>query len=80
MLDLSAMDQGRQLEIIKNFGQNLKNIRIEKKISQRKLADLAELDFSNLNEIENGKINPSLTTIVVLAEVLGVKPSLLLDK
>jgi transcriptional regulator with XRE-family HTH domain len=74
------MDQGREQKIIKDFGERLKNIRNEKKLSLRALADIAEMDFGNINEIENGKINPSLTTIVLLAAALGVEPyTLLLD-
>jgi transcriptional regulator with XRE-family HTH domain len=36
------------------------------------------MDFGNISEIENGKINPSLTTIVLLAEALEINPCILL--
>lgn len=51
---------------------------MEKKLSTRALADIADMDFGNLNEIENGKINPSLTTIVLIAEALKIDPCVLL--
>ena len=72
------MDHGREQKIIKDFGERLKKFRTDKKLSLRALADIAEMDFGNINEIENGKINPSLTTIVLLAEALQIHPSDLL--
>lgn len=69
------MDQAKEQKIIKSFGERLKKIRNEKKLSLRALADIAELDFGNINEIENGKINPSLTTIILLAEAMQIHPS-----
>ena len=53
------MDSAREKKIMKEFGERLKKIRTEKKLSTRALADLAEMDFGNINEMENGKIIPS---------------------
>lgn len=72
------MDHGREEKIIKEFGKRLKKARTDKKLSVRALADIADMDFGNISEIENGKINPSLTTIVLLAEALEVDPADLL--
>jgi len=60
---------------MKQFGEQLKKIRTEKKLSTRALADLAEMDFGNINEIENGKVNPSITTVIIIAEALKVNPA-----
>lgn len=49
--------------------------RLRRNLSQEGLAAKADLDFSHLNELENGKINPSLTTLVRLGEALEVNPS-----
>ena len=73
------MDQSREKKILKEFGERLKKIRTDKKLSTRSLADIAEMDFGNINEIENGKINPSLISIIALAEALGIDPSELLQ-
>jgi len=67
------MDHGREKKILKEFGERLKKIRTDKNLSTRALADLAEMDFGNINEIENGKTNPSLVTIIALAEALGIQ-------
>jgi len=74
------MDQSREKKILKDFGERLKKIRTDKKLSTRALADIAEMDFGNINEIENGKINPSLISIIALAEALGIDPSELIQK
>ena len=72
------MDQARQQKILNEFGERLKKLREEKKLSLRALADIAEMDYGNISEIENGKINPSLITIISLAEALEVDPGTLL--
>jgi transcriptional regulator with XRE-family HTH domain len=77
LLDLAEMDQD---QIIKAFGENLRATRQGKKLSQAKLATIADLDPTNLSEIEGGKINPTLTTIMALAKALDVDPSELLPK
>jgi transcriptional regulator with XRE-family HTH domain len=66
------MDHSRDEIIMKNFGKNLKKIRLQKKLSLRKLADLADMAHFNIHEIELGKVNPGLITIVILAEALQV--------
>jgi transcriptional regulator with XRE-family HTH domain len=69
------MNRNRDEKIIKEFGKNLKNIRKAKKLSTRALGDLADVDFSLINRIELGKVNPTLTTILVLADALKVDPA-----
>lgn len=73
------MDQRQDEKTIKDFGQNLKKIRMEKGISLRELADNADLNFGNIGDIELGKVNPSLTTIVRLAVALEVSRAALMD-
>lgn len=68
------MDSSREEKIIKDFGKRLKKARTDKKLSIRALADIADMDFGNISEIETGKVNPSLTTIVLLAEALEIDP------
>ena len=74
------MDDGRYNIILKEFGERLKTARKASKLSTRKLADLADVDFGNINEIENGKKNPTLITIVQLCEALKIDPAELFPK
>lgn len=56
----------------KKLGGNLKAIRISNKITQSELAELLDVDKSFVSNIENGKSNPTLSTITSLAKALKV--------
>jgi transcriptional regulator with XRE-family HTH domain len=56
----------------KILGANLKRIRIEKSITQVEIAKTLGVDRSFVSNIENGKNNPTLSTIAKLAQALGV--------
>jgi len=54
------------------LGQNMKSIRAKKKMSQGDIARALEVDRGYISNIENGKKNPTLTTIQKLADALKV--------
>lgn len=54
------------------LGNNLKLIRAEKEITQIEIAKRLNVDRSFISNIENGKNNPTLSTITNLAKVLNV--------
>ena len=56
----------------KKLGNNLKAIRTGKNITQSDLAELIGVDKSFVSNIENGKNNPTLSTITSLAKALKV--------
>ncbi len=60
---------------IKKVGQNIRDIRTKKGLSQEKLAYLCGMELSQINRIELGKINTSVSYIFLIAEKLGVQPS-----
>ncbi len=62
----------------KKLGENLKKIRTKKEISQTTLAETLGVDKSFVSNIENGKTNPTLSTITNLAQALGVSTNELL--
>ncbi|MDD4157162.1 MAG: helix-turn-helix transcriptional regulator [Candidatus Cloacimonetes bacterium] len=62
----------------KKLGENLKKLRIKKDISQIELARILGVDRSFVSNIENGKNNPTLSTITSLAKALGVSANELL--
>ena len=58
-----------------NFVINkIREIRIEKKISQLELANIENFSQSFLANVESGKKKPSLLTILRIAEALNVNP------
>lgn len=50
----------------------MEQLRTEKGLSLRKLADLADVDFSQIHRIEKGQSNPSLTMLLTLTEALEI--------
>lgn len=62
----------------KRLGENLKEIRMSKNITQSELAEKLGADKSFVSNIENGKTNPTLSTITSLAKALGVSTNELL--
>lgn len=56
----------------KKLGNNLKTIRTSKNITQSELADILAVDKSFVSNIENGKNNPTLSTIASLAKALKI--------
>ncbi|WP_339196256.1 helix-turn-helix transcriptional regulator [Paenibacillus sp. FSL P4-0176] len=57
------------------FGEVLKDLRKERKISQRKLADMIGIDFTYISKIENGSMTPPAEDkIVKIAEIFGIDP------
>ncbi len=60
------------------FGQHIASIRKSKNLSLRELAQLCDLDHSDIAKIEKGQKNCQLLTLVELATGLGVEPKELL--
>lgn len=54
------------------LGKNLKRIRTKKGMTQGDIVRTLGVSRSFVSNIENGKTNPTLATIVKLAKALGV--------
>lgn len=63
----------------KIVGQNVRRLRVERKLTQEQLAHDAEIDLTYLGGIERGRRNPSVSVLGRLAASLGVHPSDLLQ-
>jgi transcriptional regulator with XRE-family HTH domain len=70
--------QGKE-EILRRFGRRLTLLRKSKQISIRELAALANIEYSQLLQIEAGKVNILYTTLLSLALALEVAPEELLQ-
>jgi transcriptional regulator with XRE-family HTH domain len=55
-----------------DVGRNLRELRAEKGLSIRSLAELSGLNVNTLSMIENGKSSPSVSTLQQLASALAV--------
>ena len=60
-------------DIAKQFGQRVRKLRTEQKLSQEALAAKADIDRAFLSGIERGVENPTLFTIQAIAD--GLKMS-----
>lgn len=69
----------RDNKAIKKFGQRLRAIRLSKKISQEQLALKCGLEYSQINRIELGKVNTSISHVTLLAKALNITPKELFD-
>ena len=58
-----------------NIGDNIKRIRTAKSLSQKEVTINAKLDTAQYSRIENGKVEPSVSTLEKLAKVFGVSIS-----
>lgn len=68
----------RDEKLLKKLGNNLKKIRLSKKLSIRKLAIEADMEYSTLHRIEKGQSDPSVSAIYALASALQIDPRELL--
>ncbi len=55
---------------LKKIGQNIARIRKERGLTQEDLCGLAEIDRSYLSEIENGKMNVTIKSLVAITKSL----------
>jgi transcriptional regulator with XRE-family HTH domain len=62
-------------EILRLFGERLRELRSERNLSQERLAELAGLDRNYIGQIERAERNVALVNIVRIARALEIEPS-----
>jgi DNA-binding XRE family transcriptional regulator len=72
---LARGDRGRRPQDI--FGSRVRELRVERSLTQAELGTLAGLKPATLISIENGRHVPTLDTIHELAAALGIQPAAL---
>lgn len=61
------------------FGERVRRFRVQKRLSQEDLADLAELHRNYISQIECGRRNLSLLNILKIARALKLPASKLIE-
>ena len=61
------------------LGDRLRNLRTERRLSQRDLATLAKISSNSVSLIERDEISPSVSTLQSLAGALNIKVSYFFD-
>lgn len=69
----------KNFDIEKRFGAKLAYVRKQKKLSQMKLAELVDMNFNYIGQIERGEANVTIKTMRVLANALDVELKTLFD-
>ena len=59
-------------QVVNAFAKTVIELRKERGLSQEKLANLADIDRSNLSRIERGHYGPTLITLFQMSEALDL--------
>ena len=60
---------------IRDFGKRVRELRLERGLTQEQLADLAGMHFTAIGHIERASRSSTLETVLKLARALEVQPS-----
>jgi transcriptional regulator with XRE-family HTH domain len=63
----------------KAFGVQIRSLRLKAGFGKREFAREADVEYSLLGRIEDGLANPTMITIIKLAEALKIAPGNLLN-
>ena len=66
-------------QILRLIGKNVKTARLQANLTQECLAELAEVHWQTISNIENGKFQFPVTTFARISQLLDVSPNRLLD-
>ena len=61
-----------KIELLKSLGERIKEIRLDKGLTQTELAHKIGKDHPSINRLEKGKINPSYFFLCEVAEGLEI--------
>jgi transcriptional regulator with XRE-family HTH domain len=68
-----------EVEYILKLGVHIRQIREQKNISQRTLADMCDMPKTSIGRIERGEVSVTIRTLIKIANALDVEPKFLLD-
>jgi DNA-binding XRE family transcriptional regulator len=68
-----ARSDPEAVEVLKDLGERIRELRAKKQLTQEKAAEQAGLSPQHLVDIEHGRTNPTVTSLVGIARALGVK-------
>lgn len=63
---------------LRRFGRQIRTFRKQKMLSREELGNKTGLAAKDIEELEAGELDPALSTILLIAEVLDISPEMLL--
>ena len=69
----------KNLNAVKRIGEKLAYIRKSKKISQIRLAEMTDMNFNYIGQIERGQANVTINTVIKIADALDIEIKELFD-
>jgi len=72
IVNLAFVINLKNKKLILSFGKHLRKLREERDYSMRYLADLADVNYTQISKIETGKINTTISTAYALAKALDI--------
>jgi DNA-binding XRE family transcriptional regulator len=74
--DADSLADLHRLRIHFRIGRKVAEARLKLNLSQKQVAERAKVDQADVSRIENGSANPTLHTLVAVAEAVGLSPDL----
>jgi transcriptional regulator with XRE-family HTH domain len=72
IMNLAFVINLKNEKLILSFGKHIRKLREERDYSMRYLADLADVNYTQISKIETGKINTTISTAYALAKALDI--------
>jgi transcriptional regulator with XRE-family HTH domain len=69
----------KNFDVEKRFGAKLAYVRKSRKLSQMKLAEIVDMNFNYIGQIERGEANVTIKTMHILANALDIELKDLFD-
>jgi transcriptional regulator with XRE-family HTH domain len=71
--------QRRNEKAILTVASNIRKYRAERNLTIAELANLVDVDYSQIGRMERGVVNPNVSIVFDIAAALGVEPARLLE-
>lgn len=72
--ETAGIDGGSGTDFQQFIGDQIKNTRLRRRLSQSELAELAGIDQAQVSQFENGKVMPKMGTFYKLTRALAINP------
>ncbi len=75
LFHIASVNHSRNADYLKTFGEHIRKVRKMQGLTMMQLAYEADLEYSQIAKIERGLSNTTISTVLVLANALQVKPA-----